>query len=244
VLLGVKNNMIETKGLNAGYGKIHVLYDVDFVAKPKQITVIVGPNGSGKSTLLKSIMGLTTLYSGTVKYGDLDITSVAKHERAKIGIAYLPQLESVFTNLTVKENLTMAGYTLKEEESQDRMEVVLNFFPVIKDYLSRKAKTLSGGERQMLAMAIALLRKPKVIMFDEPTSHLAPRIAFEIFGKIIELRDVLNLTIIMVEQSARKALEVGDKAYLLVSGRTAFEGNAGELLKNPELGKMYLGIVA
>ena len=236
--------MIETKGLNAGYGKIHVLYDVDFVAKPKQITVIVGPNGSGKSTLLKSIMGLTTLYSGTIKYGEHDITSVAKHERAKIGIAYLPQLESVFTNLTVKENLTMAGYTLKEEESQDRMEVVLNFFPIIKDYLGRKAKTLSGGERQMLAMAIALLRKPKVIMFDEPTAHLAPRIAFEIFGKIIELRDVLNLTIIMVEQSARKALEVGDKAYLLVSGRTTFEGNAGDLLKNPELGKMYLGIVA
>ena len=244
MLLGVKDYMIETKGLNAGYGKIHVLYDVDFVAKPKQITVIVGPNGSGKSTLLKSIMGLTTLYSGTIKYGEHDITSVAKHERAKIGIAYLPQLESVFTNLTVKENLTMAGYTLKEEESQDRMEVVLNFFPIIKDYLGRKAKTLSGGERQMLAMAIALLRKPKVIMFDEPTAHLAPRIAFEIFGKIIELRDVLNLTIIIVEQSARKALEVGDKAYLLVSGRTTFEGNAGDLLKNPELGKMYLGIVA
>jgi len=236
--------MIETKGLNAGYGKIHVLYDLDFVAKPKQITVVVGPNGSGKSTLLKSIMGLTTLYSGTIKYGDHDITQVAKHERAKMGIAYLPQLESVFTNLTVKENLTMAGYTLNEAESQDRMEVVLDFFPVIKDYLRRKARTLSGGERQMLAMAIALLRKPKVMMFDEPTSHLAPRIAFETFSKIIELRDALNLTIIMVEQSARKALEVGDKAYLLVSGRTTFEGNAGDLLKNPELGKMYLGIVA
>ncbi len=236
--------MIETKGLNAGYGKIHVLYDLNFLARPKQITVIVGPNGSGKSTLLKSIMGLTTLYSGTIKYGDHDITQVAKHERAKMGIAYLPQLESVFTNLTVKENLTMAGYTLNEAESQDRMEVVLDFFPVIKDYLRRKARTLSGGERQMLAMAIALLRKPKVMMFDEPTSHLAPKIAFDIFSKIMELRDALNLTIVMVEQSARKALEVGDKAYLLVSGRTTFEGNAGDLLKNPELGRMYLGIVA
>lgn len=234
--------MIETKELNSGYGKIHVLYDVNFVAKPREITVIVGPNGSGKSTLLKTIMGLTTIYSGEVKFGDMDVTTMPPHERAKIGIAYLPQLESVFTNLTVKENLVMAGYMIDKDDFKDRVEMVLNIYPILKGFMERKAKTLSGGERQMLAMAMALLRKPKVMMFDEPTAHLAPKIAFEVLSKIIELRDTLGLTIVVVEQSARKALEIGDRAYLLVSGRTLFEGDAKELLAHPELGKLYLGI--
>lgn len=236
--------MIETKELNAGYGKIHVLYDVNLIARPKEITVIVGPNGSGKSTLLKSIMGLTTIYSGSIVFENRDVTTMPPHERARIGIAYLPQLESTFSNLTVKENMVMAGYILEEDEYKDRLEMALNVFPIVKKYWNKKVKYLSGGERQMVAMAMALLRKPKVMMFDEPTAHLAPKITFQVLSKIIELRDVLGLTIILVEQSARKALEIGDRAYLLVSGRTIFEGGAKELLEHPELGKLYLGITA
>jgi len=236
--------MIETKELNAGYGKIHVLYDVNFTAKPREITVIVGPNGSGKSTLLKTIMGLTTVYSGSIVFEGKDVTTLPPHERAKIGLAYLPQLESTFSNLTVKENLIMAGYMLDEDEFKDRLEMVKNVFPIIQQYWTKKVRYLSGGERQMVAMAMALLRKPKVMMFDEPTAHLAPKIAFQVLSKIIELRDTLGLTIVLVEQSARKALEIGDRAYLLVSGRTIFEGSAKELLAHPELGKLYLGITA
>ncbi len=237
--------MIETNLLNAGYGKIHVLYDVNFVANPEEITVIVGPNGSGKSTLLKTIMGLTDIYSGEIKFRDSVITSVPAHERAKIGITYLPQLQSTFTNLTVKENFIMAGYLIKnKDEFEKRLEMALDVFPSIKHYMPRKARTLSGGERQMLAMAMALIMEPKVMMFDEPTAHLAPRIAFEVIQKIVELKERLGLTIIMVEQSAKKALEIGDRAYLLVSGRVVFEGDAKELLAHPELGKLYLGIVS
>jgi len=234
--------VIETEELNAGYGRVPVLYDINFSANFKEITVVVGPNGSGKSTLLKTIMGLTTMYSGAIKLEGKDVTELRPHERAKRGIAYLPQVGSVFSNLSVRENMIMAGLTLEKGELYDRMDTSMNTFPFLKGYLNRKANTLSGGERQMLAMAMALMRRPKVMMFDEPTSNLAPKLAVEVLNEIIELRDKLGLVMILVEQSARKALEIGDKAYLIVAGRFAFEGRAVDLLENKELGKMYLGI--
>lgn len=234
--------MIEVNQLDAGYGKIQVLYDVDLVAEPQKITVIVGPNGSGKSTLLKSIMGSTTIYSGTITYKGRNITAHPKHQVAKMGIAYLPQVDSVFTKLTVKENFIMAGHALEKEEFEDRQQEVISLFPFLKERLKTKATTLSGGERQMLAMAMALLRKPEVVMLDEPITHLDPKITSQVVNKIIELRDRLNLTILLVEQNVVKALEMGDKAYLLASGRTMYEGPSQELLGNPELGRMYLGI--
>jgi len=234
--------LIEVEGLNAGYGKIHILYDVRFSANPKTITVIVGPNGSGKSTLLKTIMGLTTVYSGTIRFDGKNISKLQPHERARIGIAYIPQFGNIFTELSVRENLIMAGYLLSKEEFHDRLDTVISMLPALERFLDRKVKTLSGGERQMLAMAMALIRRPKLMMFDEPTANLAPKIATMVLNKIIELRDKLGLTIILVEQSAKKALEIGEKAYLLVSGRVAFEGLASELLQNPEFGRMYLGI--
>ena len=234
--------MIKVNQLDAGYGKIQVLYDVDLVADPQKITVIVGPNGSGKSTLLKSIMGSTTIYSGTVTYKGRNITAHPKHQIAKMGIAYLPQVESVFTKLTAKENLIMAGHALQKEEFEDRQQEVIGLFPFLKERLKVKATTLSGGERQMLAMAMALLRKPEVVMLDEPITHLDPKITSQVVEKILELRDGLNLTVLLVEQNVKTALEISDKAYLLASGRTMYEGPSRELLENPELGKMYLGI--
>jgi len=234
--------MIKVNQLDAGYGKIQVLYDVDLVADPQKITVIVGPNGSGKSTLLKSIMGSTTIYSGTVTYKGRNITAHPKHQIAKMGIAYLPQVESVFTKLTAKENLIMAGHALQKEEFEDRQQEVIGLFPFLKERLKVKATTLSGGERQMLAMAMALLRKPEVVMLDEPITHLDPKITSQVVDKILELRDGLNLTVLLVEQNVKTALEISDKAYLLASGRTMYEGPSRELLENPELGKMYLGI--
>jgi len=234
--------MIEINGLNAGYKRLHVLYDISLRFEKNKINVVVGPNGSGKSTLLKSIFGLTTVYSGSIKFNGVKLNGLMPHQIARRGIAYLPQVDNVFSNLTVAENMLMAGYTLRREEVEKRIEEVSETFPVIKRYWKSKAGVLSGGERQMVAMAMALLRKPKVMMFDEPTGSLAPKIANEVLEKIVELRDTLGIMIILVEQNAKKALEIGDKAYLLVGGRLVFHGDSRELLEHPELGKLYLGI--
>ncbi len=235
--------MILTENLNAGYKEVQVLFDINAEIEKGGITTIVGPNGSGKSTLLKSIFGLTNIYSGRVIYKDEDITKVPAHNRTKLGIAYLPQVDNVFTNLTVEENLKIAGYTLENHEYEERREIALNAFPELKDFLNRKAGTLSGGERQFLAIATALIRKAEVLMLDEPTAQLSPKFAEIIFDKILDLRDNFKLTIALVEQNVRRALEISENAYLLVSGRIAFEGKANELLEHEKFEKLCMGIV-
>jgi len=160
---------------------------------------------------------------------------------AKCGIAYLPQVENVFEPLTARENLKMAGY-INQENLDEKMAKSLEMFPMLKDNLGRKAGTMSGGERQMLAMAMAVVREAKYICFDEPTANLAPRMAKQVLDKIIELRDSLSVGVMMVEQNAKKALEAADRAYLLVGGKIAFEGESRQLLSHPELGRLYLGI--
>ncbi len=170
--------MLKVDKVSAGYGNLQILTSVSIDAQPGEVTVIVGPNGSGKSTLLKTIAGLTNLYSGRITLATkevlLDLTRLAPHEIARNGIAYLPQTESTFTHLTVAENLKMAGYTVRREALSDRLEKALEIFPRLSAYMNTKVLSLSGGERQMVAMAMALLRKPNVIMFDEPTANLAP----------------------------------------------------------------------
>ena len=228
--------------VNAGYGKLQILFDVSFTAPDKEITVIVGPNGSGKSTTLKTIFGLTNIYSGSIKLDDVEIAGLPPHKIAKLGVAYVPQTDNVFGKLTVKENIKMATYGLDEEKARDRIEQVFEMFPILRERLNQRAETLSGGERQMLAIAIALIREPKVMLFDEPTAALAPKIALEILDIIVSLRDEHGITILLVEQNAKRALEIGDKGILLVGGRVAFEGGARELLEHPDLGRMYLGL--
>lgn len=234
--------MLNIKKINSGYGKLHILFDIDAIVNKKDIVVIVGPNGSGKSTLLKTIFGLTNIYSGSIRFKEEELVGLPPYQIAKRGIAYLPQVDNVFSNLTVKENLIMAGYTLNKEEANKKAAEVADIFPIIKKYYNKKAETLSGGEKQMLAMAMALMREPEIMMFDEPTASLAPKIAMQIFDHIVNLRDNLGITIIIAEQNAIKALEHGDKALLLVSGRLIFSGNANDLLSHSELGKLYLGI--
>jgi len=161
---------------------------------------------------------------------------------AKLGIAYLPQLGNVFAELTVEENLRIAGYLLNEREVKDRIDEVLDIFPKLRGFLKRKAGTLSGGERRMLAIAMALMRRPKILLLDEMTTDLAPILVKRVLEKVVELRDRLGLTIVLVEQHARRALEIGDWAYLLVSGTIRFEGKPEELLEHPQFAKLYLGI--
>ncbi len=234
--------MLEIKDINAGYGRLQVLFDVNTKMKDKNITVIVGPNGSGKSTLLKTIMGLTQVYSGKILFNGKNIRDLAPHLVTRLGIAYLPQVENVFANLKVKENLLMAAYALGKDKAKERTKEVLNDFPVLKEYLGRRAGKLSGGERQMLAMAMAMMRMPKIMLFDEPTGSLAPKMAIEVLDKIVKLRDDYGITLVLAEQNARRALECGDEAILLVSGGVVYEGNSQELLKHPELGQVYLGV--
>ena len=219
-----------------------MLFDINAKAEDKEITVLVGPNGSGKSTFLKTIMGITQVYSGKILFNSDNILGKPPHAVTKLGIAYLPQVDNVFTNLKVRENLVMAGYILKGDEANERVQEALEDFPVLKGYMERKAGTLSGGERQMLAMAMATIRRPEMMLFDEPTASLAPKIALEVLNKIIDLRDNHNMTVVLAEQNARRALEHADKAILLVSGRVMYEGDSKELLNHKELGKVYLSI--
>ena len=236
------NSVIHVSSLNSGYGNSHVLFGVDFEAKEKEITIVVGPNGSGKSTLLKSIFGLCSIYSGEIWFSGKKIEGLTPHEIARQKIAYLPQVDNVFSNLTIRENLLMASYTIDSKEVKNRFPEIFETFPALKKYEKTKADSLSGGERQMLAMAMALIRQPKVLLFDEPTASLSPKLAGEVLTKIKQLRDEFGITIILVEQNVKRALGIGDFVFLYANGKKVFSGKPQELLGHPELSKLYLGI--
>ncbi len=235
-------SIVQVNELNSGYANSHVLFGVDFEAKEKQITIIVGPNGSGKSTLLKSIFGLCSIYSGQINLSGNIISGLAPHDIARKKIAYLPQVDNVFSNLTAKENLLMASYTLNSTEFTHRLPDIYETFPVLKKYEKTKAESLSGGERQMLAMAMALIRQPKVMLFDEPTASLSPKLGDEVLSKIKQIQNDFGITIILVEQNVKRALKIGDYVYLLANGKNVFKGKPEELLGHPELSKLYLGV--
>jgi branched-chain amino acid transport system ATP-binding protein len=236
--------ILETKGLNVGYGPIHVIYDLDFRVPDGEVTIIVGPNGVGKTTLLKSLMGLATVYSGEVHFEGKNISKFPPFERTKAGIGYMPQTGNIFSNLRVDENLKMAAYTQSDESViQDKLEFVFSLFPRLKDYLPRQAGTLSGGERQMLAEGMVLMRDPKIMMVDEPTAGLMPKLVNDVMRQLKQMAEETGLPIVLVEQRARRALAVGDYAYMMRGGRFTFEGSAPDLLNHPLLNEMYLGAV-
>ncbi len=187
-------------------------------------------------------MGITRIYSGEILLRGENIVGLPPHEVTKLGIAYLPQVDNVFANLSVRENLIMAGYIMGKKKAKERTKEVVEDFPVLDQYMDRRAETLSGGERQMLAMAMSMMRMPQIMLFDEPTASLAPKIAVEVLEKIQYLRDNYGVTVVLAEQNARRALELGDHAILLVSGRVMYDGDSNELLSHEELGKVYLGV--
>jgi branched-chain amino acid transport system ATP-binding protein len=236
--------MLKVDGISAGYGKLQILTDISLEASSGELTIVVGPNGSGKSTLLKTITGLTNIYKGTVTFDQRTISGLPPHVIARSGLAYLPQTDSVFTQLSVTENFKMAAYTVSKGDFETRLKDSLEIFPQLNSYLGSKVVNLSGGERQMVAMTMALLRKPQLIMFDEPTANLSPKYATQVLRTIQTLAKERGLSIILVEQNARRALEIGDTAYLLVGGRNAFKGTAKDLLTHQELAKLYLGVRA
>lgn len=234
-------NILEVQNIDAGYGKSQVLFGVSAMVKETSICAVLGPNGSGKSSLLKTIFGLTKIYGGQIRFRGADITTRKPHEIARLGVAYLPQVDNLYLNLSVRENLVMAAYTLLSNETQRRVGEVLDIFPILKQFVGKKTLTLSGGERQILVMATALMRQPSLMLFDEPSANLSPKISGQIFDKIKELNQQLGITVVVVEQNTKKALELSDDVYLLVSGRINFHGAAKELA-GQEFGRLFLGI--
>jgi branched-chain amino acid transport system ATP-binding protein len=234
--------MLTVKNLNSGYGKLQVLYDLNIDVPEKGLTVVVGPNGAGKTTLLCSIMNIANVFSGDILFAGESLSGTVTHKLAQKGISYVPQMGNVFAELTVLDNLHMAGYMLSKSEANDKAAQMTEIFPVLKKFIHRLAGTLSGGERRMLAIAMGLMKNPKLMLLDELSTDLAPIIAERVMVEVARMRDELGITILMVEQMAKRALEIGDTAYLLVSGEVRYSGKADSLLHEPELCSMYLGI--
>ncbi|HIH89928.1 ABC transporter ATP-binding protein [Ignicoccus hospitalis] len=236
------DKVIETIDLVAGYGKMVILHGVNFYVLRNEIVTVVGPNGSGKSTLLKAILGIAKVISGKVLYEGKDITNERLDRISRMGIGYVPQTDNVFPSLTVRENLEMGAYTIKDkDEVEKRMEEMFEIFPELRARKDQLAANLSGGERQMLAMARALMARPKALLLDEPTAALSPKYVDLVLMKVKEIRDT-GVTIVLVEQNAKKGLEIADRGYVLVTGRVAYTAPAKEILSHPEIGKLYLGL--
>ena len=227
------------ENLVAGYGGADILHGCSIDVSEGEIAVIVGPNGSGKSTAMKAIFGMLNLKSGNVKIKGEDITSLSVFERVKKGMAFVPQTNNVFTSLTVEENLEMGAF-LQQDDFSSTMEDVYALFPVLKDKRKQEAGELSGGQRQQVAVGRALMTKPKVLILDEPTAGVSPIIMDELFDRIIEVSKT-GISILMVEQNAKQALNIADKGFVLSQGENKFTGTGISLLNNKEVRKSFLG---
>jgi branched-chain amino acid transport system ATP-binding protein len=227
-------------GVVAGYGDAdEILKGVDFRIDTGEIVCVIGPNGAGKSTLLKVIAGLLKPKSGRVSLGDADITAQRPRDIARAGLAYVPQEANVFPSLSVRENLEMGGY-VDPRAATERIEAAFTRFPVLGAKRRHAARTLSGGERQMLAMAMALMVEPRVLLLDEPSAGLSPLAAERLFDAIGEIHRQ-GLSIGIVEQNASEALNLSDRAYILVDGKNSRIGDARQLAADPDIQRIFLG---
>lgn len=214
---------------------MEVLKRVDFTVGKNEIVAIIGPNGAGKSTLLKSIFNQCEIYSGKIKFQNENITKLATHELISKGISYSPQGRQIFNNLTVKENLEMGGFIFKDKKKiSKKIKFVLKEFPFLKEKLNDFAFSLSGGQQQMLSIGRSLIQDPKLLLLDEPSLGLSPKMMKEIFQKIIEIKQK-RVSIIIVEQNAKQAIKIADKIYILKNGMVDFFGSKKELLKSNKL---------
>ena len=231
------------KQLSAGYGKMEILHNFNLFVSKAQSLCLIGPNGAGKSTILHSIYGFTNIFSGQIEIDGKEITKMTPAQKLKsVGIAYILQDNSVFPDMTVEENLLMGGYIKdKTEESYQEAEKILGKYERLRNRRNQKAKVLSGGERRLLEISIALVMKPSVLLVDEPSIGLEPKYIDMVFEILGDLQNNEKKTIILVEQNAKKGLEFADIGYVLVSGQTAIAGKGDDLLNNPEVGRLFLG---
>jgi branched-chain amino acid transport system ATP-binding protein len=233
------DSLLSVRDLDAGYGDLQVLTDVDLDVASGEYVTIVGPNGAGKSTVMKSVFGLTTHMGGTITFDGQEIAGQNPEEIIRHGIGYVPQNENVFSGLSVRENLEMGAYIL-DEVPQERIESTFDRFPILRERQSQKAGTLSGGQRQMLAMGRALMLDPQLLLLDEPSAGLAPDLVDDMFDRIDGINDS-GTAILMVEQNAKEALRRCDRGYVLVDGQNRFVDEGTALLADEEVRQEFLG---
>ena len=232
--------LLEVKNLNVFYGSIRAIKDISFSVNEGEIITLLGANGAGKTTTLHTISGLLKARSGEVLFGGQDMQKVSPHKVVSLGLAQVPEGRRIFQHMTVEENLEMGAYTRPNSTIKDNLELVYTHFPRLRERRNQIGGTLSGGEQQMLAMGRALMSEPKLLMLDEPSMGLAPIFVEEIFS-IIKTLHKSGTTILLVEQNARMALAIADRAYVLETGKIVTEGSGRELLNSPEIKKAYLG---
>jgi branched-chain amino acid transport system ATP-binding protein len=231
--------VLELTHVDSGYGEVQVLEDLTLHLNPEEIVCLIGPNGAGKSTVLKTAFGMLTPWEGSVTYHGDEIGGMAPEDIVREGIGYVPQTDNVFGSLTIEENLRMGGVARKDG-LDDVIDRLYDRFPLLDEKQSANASTLSGGQRQVLAFARALVMEPDVLLIDEPSAGLAPNTADEVFGHVQAVND-LETAILMVEQNATKGLGISDRGYVLDQGTVRFEDEAAALLDNDDVSKLYLG---
>ena len=233
--------MLKVEQICVNYGAIKALQDVSFRIEEGEIVALIGANGAGKSTILNTISNIVPAVAGRVLYREQEIGKLPPHEIVKLGISQVPEGRRVFAALSVLENLEMGAYTRNDRQGVAAdMEGIFQRFPRLGERRKQAAKTLSGGEQQMLAMGRALMSRPKLLLLDEPSMGLAPMLVEQIFGIIAEINQT-GTTILLVEQNANMALSIANRAYVLETGRVVLQGDAGELASNPEVRRAYLG---
>ena len=232
-------DVLRVQEVVAGYGEVEILHGVSIAVSEAEIVAVIGPNGAGKSTLLKAIFGLVSVLSGSVHLAERDVTNMAPDSIVQSGMSYVPQTENVFPSLTINENLEMGAY-VRRDGLRDRLQRVYGLFPDIASRRGERAGRLSGGQRQMLALARALMLDPKVLLLDEPSASLSPKMVDSIFEKIGDINRG-GTAILLVEQNAKEALSFASRAYVLAMGQNRFEGEAKSMLESEEVGKLYLG---
>jgi len=235
-----KNPFLIGDSMTGGYGKgADILHNCTVAVNKGEIAVIVGPNGAGKSTAMKAIFGMLDMHTGSVQIDGEDITNLSPQDRVAKGMAFVPQNQNIFTSLSVEENLEMGAF-LRTDDISETMTQVFDLFPILKEKRKQAAGELSGGQRQQVAVGRALMTQPKVLMLDEPTAGVSPIVMDELFDRIIDVAKT-GISILMVEQNARQALEIADKVYVLVQGENRFTDTGAKLLADPEVRKSFLG---
>ncbi len=231
--------VLHLDGVSGGYGEADILHEVSLVVEPGQIVVVIGPNGAGKSTAMRAVFGLLRISAGRVRFFGDDITGMSTEDVVRSGICYVPQTGNVFPNLSVEENLEMGAY-IRTDDWRPRMREIYEMFPPLVARRRAAAGTLSGGERQMVAIGKALMLEPKLLLLDEPTAGLSPAFQHDTL-MIVKDINAAGVPILMVEQNAKQALQVADRGYVLVDGQNRIEDDAAVLLERPDVAEMFLG---
>lgn len=231
--------LLEVDAVTSGYGESAILHDLDLRVEAGEIVSIVGPNGAGKSTAMKLVFGLLAPWRGEVRFAGEVVSGVAPERLVRRGLGYVPQVANVFRTLTVEENLEMGAFTVPGPLAE-RKQRVYDLFPRLYERRRQRAGQMSGGERQMVAMGRALMLEPRLLMLDEPSAGLAPMLVDLIFEKVREVNEE-GIAVLMVEQNARKSLELADRGYVLANGRNELDGPGAALLDDPEVARLYLG---